>query len=105
MPKNMCKGPFIEVRMINPSDIQTMDENQVVIVNRIRLNSKLVECEIRNMDSSSVVIITKAIKSMKEQESKSRRTVMGAKMRVGDVKKVFPEFTALPKNSFALANE
>lgn len=105
MTKIISKGSVVEVRMINPADIQKMNENDYLIVNRIRLNSKIVECEIRKNNPSSVDIILKAIKSMKEQESRSRRTVMGAKMRVGDIKTIFPDFKGLPKNSFALVDE
>ena len=43
MTKMISKGSLVEVRMINPTDIQKMNENDFVIVNRIRLNSKIVE--------------------------------------------------------------
>lgn len=105
MNKKIARGAVIKVRIINPPDIQDMDENEIIVVNRIRLNAKLVECEIRNNNSTNVAIITAAIKAMKEQEKKSKRTVMGPKMSVRDVKKIFPDYRFLPMNSFAFSED
>ncbi len=92
------------VRLIEPSELKVMQEDSIIIVNRIRVNSKLVEFEITNSGKQEILIITKAIKEMKRRETKGHRTVMGPAMRVGDVKKLFPEYEKLPRNSFALAD-
>lgn len=91
------------VKLIDPSELKGMEEDSLVIVNRIRIYSKLVEFELKDTRTQEIVIITNAIKEMKARESKHRRTVMGPAMKVGDVKKIFPEYESLPKNSFAVA--
>ena len=92
------------VRLIEPSELKGMREDSLVIVNRIRVNSKLVQFEITNSGKQEIGIILNAIKEMKIRESKGRKMVMGPTMKVGDIKKLFPEYESLPKNSFALAD-
>lgn len=91
------------VKLINPSELKDMKEDSLVVVNRIRINSKLVEFEVKNTHKQEIVIIKKAIREMKAKEAKHRRVVMGPTMKVRDIKIVFPEYERLPKNSFALA--
>ena len=43
------QGAISKMRLVDPSKLQSMDENEIVIVNRVQLNSKIVEYEIRNV--------------------------------------------------------
>lgn len=90
------------VRLIDPIELEGMNEDTLIIVNRIRINSKLVECEIKEIGKQERSIMTKAIKAMKIREAKERKTVMGPAMTVGDIKKLFPNYSKLPRNSFAI---
>lgn len=98
------QGAMSKVRLVDPSKLQNMDENDIVIVNRVQLNTKIVEFEIRNVSSTEFVALKTAARNMKEKERKSRLPIIGAEMRVGDVIKVFPEYKSLPKNSFAIVH-
>lgn len=104
MNSTVCQEISITVKFIDPLELQGMSEDDVVIVNRVRLNSKLVECEIKRVELSERNMIMRILREMKIREIKQRRTVMGPIMRVGDVKKLFPEYKTLPKNSFAILN-
>ena len=93
-----------EVKMIAPSEIFKMDKEDTVIVNRVRLNSRLVEFEIRNNgDTAKIIIIRNAIQDMKTKERQNRRALMGPEMTVEQVLQVFDDVEDLPGNSFALA--
>ena len=92
-----------EVKMIAPSEIFKMDKDDIVIVNRVRLNSRLVEFEMRNNgDTAKIIIIRNAIQDMKTKE-RHRRALMGPEMTVEQVLQVFDDVEDLPGNSFALA--
>ena len=104
MIKTIDQGTMFEVRLIDPSELPKMDKDDVIVVNRIRLNSKLVEYEIQNIKPSEAIIIRQAIRLIKQREINTKNAVMGVEMKVGDVLKIFPEFKSLPKNSFAVSN-
>lgn len=99
------KAMIIDGRKTERPDIRRMDENDIIVVNRIRLNTKLVEYEIKKMDVSTVRIISDAIRLSEKDSIKNNRYNAGVKMKVGDVKKVFPDYDNLPLNSFAFANK
>lgn len=103
MIKTINQGVNFEVKLIDPSELPRMDKDDIIVVNRIRLNSKLVEYEIQNIKPSEAVIIRQAISLIKQREIRSKNAVMGVEMRVGDVLKIFPEYKSLPKNSFAVS--
>lgn len=97
-------GVTIIVKMIEPSDLSKMKKEEKVIVNRVRLVSRLVEFEIKNSeDPETMAIIRKAMKEMKVKEEKNHRVLMGPEMTVGEVLKVFDDLSSLPKNTFATA--
>lgn len=93
------------LRFINPSDLRKMKDDSLVIVNRIRIYSKLVEFELKEARGQESVTIINALNEMNARESKHRSIAMGPTMRVGDIKKLFPEYERLPKNSFAVIEE
>lgn len=96
------QGAMSKVRLVDPSKLQSMDENEVIIVNRVQLNTKIVELEIRNASSTEFLVLKTAARNMKAKERRLKLPIIGAEMRVGDVIKVFPEYKTLPKNSFAV---
>lgn len=96
------QGAVSGVHLVDPVSLQNMDENAIVIVNRVQLNTKLVEFEIRNISSMDVIALKEAAYRMKLTERKYRRHVLGAEMRVGDVIKIFPEYKTRSKNTFAI---
>lgn len=103
MIKTINQGVSFEVKLIDPSELPRMDKDDIIVVNRIRLNSKLVEYEIQNIKPSEAIIIRQAISLIKQREISAKNAVMGVEMRVGDVLKIFPEYKSLPKNSFAVS--
>lgn len=99
MRKIKISGVNTTVKTIDPITLSDRDDDEIVIVNRIRLNNKLVEFEVKAISSSSANIIRNAIKTMKKREISTRQIALGAEMTVADVKKVFPEYKSLPQNS------
>lgn len=100
--ENIIKQGVGRVNLIDPSTLPSLEKDCVIIVNRIRLNSKLVEWEIQQYDNTGEIIKVKsAIRQMKEKEKRTRCILMGAEMLVEDVMKIFPNYEKLPKNSFA----
>lgn len=95
----------ITVKSIDPKSLANMDDNQIVIVNRVQISSKIVEYEIKNVNSDNVVLLKHAFKDMKIKEKESKNIVIGAKMQVKDIRIVFPEYKSLPIGSFVLAYE
>ena len=90
------------LNLIDPNMLPSLEKNSVIIVNRIRLNSKLVEWEIQQYGNTGDVIkVKRAIRKMKEKEKRTRCILMGAEMIVEDVMEIFPDYRRLPKNSFA----
>ena len=102
MNVSVKQGAVSSVQLVDPPNLQNMDENEIVIVNRVQLNSKLVELEIRDISSFHVIALIEATHRMRDTERKYKRHVLGAEMRVGDIIKIFPEYKTLPKNTFAL---
>lgn len=104
MNKVLNIGAF-NVKIVEPKELSHMDDNQIVVVNRVRLNSKLVEWEIKNIDKKETIIIRKAIKLMKEKERIKKCAAMGAEMQVKDIRVIFPNYESLPHNSFAIVED
>lgn len=86
---------------IPPSEVVKLRDDDQIVVNRVRINSRLVRLEMQdNADRESIKIIRDAIENMMKQEKKQKCVVHGAKMAVKDVKKVFPDIEKMPLNSF-----
>lgn len=93
------------VRYIEPSRVKDFNGDRVIIVNRVRLNSRNIEIIISGqIDSEQMRIIEKAISSMHSKDRKEKRVGFGAEMTVRDVLSVFDNIDSMPRNSFALIN-
>jgi hypothetical protein len=89
------------IKYIPPKDILNFEENEIIIVDRVRINSKLVRLEFQGSEQKEcIAILRKAINDMIIQEKIAKKTFVGAKMAVRDVKKVFSEVHTMPSNSF-----
>ena len=93
----------ITVKLIDPKSLANMEDNEIVIVNRVQISSKIVECEIKNVNSENVILLKHAFKDMKMKEKESKNIVIGAKMQVKDIRVAFPEYKSLPIGSFVLS--
>ena len=58
----------ITVKFIDPKTLDNMKDNEIVIVNRVQISSKIVECEIKNVSSENVTLLKHAFKDMKIKE-------------------------------------
>jgi|GEM_PF-3630192 len=88
-------------RFINPALLATMKQDELILVNIVRLSSKLGEYEIKKSSSPDVDVIRVALRNANGCKHRTRRPLMGAKMLVADVLRIFPEYRRLPKHSFA----
>ena len=95
----------ITVKVIDPKSLANMDDNKIVIVNRVQISSKIVEYEIKNENNDNLMLLKHAFQDMKMREKGSKNIVIGAKMHVRDVRLVFPEYKSFPKNSFVFVDE
>ena len=106
MRKQNEAGAII-LKGIKYADIHSMNKNKTIVVSRVILNSRLVECELKaptNYEEASS-IIRKAIVKMSNQEDEEKQTLWGVRMKVSDVVKVFGEFNPIKdarKTFFAL---
>jgi len=93
--------PIDRKRFINPALLATMEQEELILVNTVRLSSKLGEYEVKKSSSPDVDVIRMALRNAHWSKHKTRRSLMGARMRVADVLRIFPEYKELPKYSFA----
>lgn len=93
----------VDMKVIDPKYLTKMKDDEIIIVNRVQISSKIVEYEIKNVNSSNSLLLKHAFKNMKDKEKKSNNIVFGAKMQVKDVRVIFPEYESFPKNSFLFA--
>lgn len=98
-------GTSFVAKRILPSEINSLEENEIIIVNRARVNSRIIKIEHNFNRSDSLIesykILNVALNEMLLQEKKHRKTLFGAPMKVKDVKKVFPDILSMPINSFS----
>lgn len=104
MAKNLSEGAVVDLKFIDPLTIEQMQDDDIVIVNRIRLNALLVELRLQNKTTDYLELLS-IIRKMKQLERTTRRFQVGAEMRVGDIKRLFPALDVLPRSSFANVDE
>jgi len=92
-------------RFINPALLEYMAQDELILVNTVSLTSKLGDYEIKNPNSPDIDIIRMALRNAHGRKHRTLRLLMGAKMRVADVRRIFPEYKGLPKYSFAKITE
>ncbi len=101
MSKNNNFGGSLLLEKISPADVVLLNDDDEIVVNRVRLNSQLVRLGMsNNADIESVKIIRAAIDNIMQHEKTKKRIAHGAKMSVRDVKKIFSNIENMPSNSF-----
>lgn len=86
---------------ISPADVISLNDDAEIVVNRVRINSRLVKLDMENnADEEILKIIRAAIENIMRHEKSRKCIAHGAKMSVGDVKKIFPNIEKMPHNSF-----
>ncbi len=89
------KGIVI-LKEIRPQEVKSLDLSQEIWVNRVVLNSKLVELEITpQTNNKKSEIVRSAIISMSKQEDKDNQALFCAKMKVSDVINVFEKLESI----------
>lgn len=96
------KGDIIISDAISSSSLCNMSEDAIVVVNRVKLSARLVECEIKGDPKNKEVemILRRAVKEVRCQDLKSRKFSIGAIMTVGEVMKVFEKPEIFRDNTF-----
>lgn len=95
-------GGSVVLEKITPMEVNRLSDDEIVLVNRVRLNSRLVNLGFQGNQNLEILgIIRAAIDNIMLHEEKTKSVTYGAKMAVGDVKKVFPNIDTMPTNSFA----
>lgn len=87
-----------------PSEVKHLQDEEVIIVSRAQINAQLafVSMDINNKQAKDDIKILKcAINEMMIREKKQRAMVMGAEMKVREVKQIFSKIEEMPANSFA----
>lgn len=94
-------GERILMRRILLSDIENMDDDEVVAVSRICVNKRLMEVKVSSepRDKQATKILVKALSEVRNHERKRSGSVANVKMTVGDLKKAFTSLGKLPINS------
>ena len=95
---------WMAVKFIEPALVTQLRKEDMVVVNRVRLNAKNVEFAKKRRTGESVIVLQRALRSMNTYGKKRYKIAFGAKMRVGDVIKIFDDISSLPKNTFAVAD-
>lgn len=89
--------------VIPSTDIKKMSPESIVLVNRVRINSKVMEYQNSGVTDCEVEkILIDAMRCIGKQESQQRKTSIGVKMKIKDVLKLFAEPEKMNNNSFFL---
>ena len=101
--ENIKKGDK-SLKVVLPQDVAKLNKKQMVMVNRIRINSMLTEIALAEITvtEEQIKILKDASQKIKKQEKDRRCAIMGAQMKVEDILKVFKNTDKLPSNSFAI---
>ena len=95
-------GGNLVLEKLSPKEVNKLKDDEVIIVNRVRINSRLVNLELQGEINPEILgIIRAAIDNIMSHEEKTKSVTYGAKMAVKDIKKVFPNIDKMPANSFA----
>ena len=103
MEGKVVGGNDVLVKVL-PQEVKHLHNDEIVIVSRSRLNAELAFMEMK-MENDAVneriQIIKYALSDMIAQEIQQKIFARGAKMKVRDVKKIFPNLEDMPSNTFA----
>lgn len=93
------------VEYIEPSEIKNLNSNDIIIVNRVIINSINLEALASNKSEfQKASIVYKAICAMLERDRKRKRIGFGAEITAHDALTIFEDIESLPLNSFVLVN-
>ena len=83
-------------------EVSNMQDDQLVGVNRIAINSRITELQIQgSKDKEAIKILQKATRKIKEKEKRTRPVILwGCDMSVKDVKIAFENLDKMPVFSF-----
>lgn len=97
------KTKYKKIR-VTPTQLIKKRQAKEVLINRIYLNSKLVEFQIKGIeDPKKVKMITRAITNMLRIEQEKKCILTEAKMKFKDFMIVFPEYKKLPAYSYKIS--
>lgn len=85
--------------IVAPSKVVKMNDSEILNVNRIIVNARLVELRLTHSNSEGKEILLRALKSEEKDVNVSKKFT-DVKMKVGDIKRVWPNIEKLPKNTF-----
>ncbi len=85
--------------IVAPSEVVKMNDSEILNVNRIIVNARLVELRLTHSNSEGKKILLKSLKSEEKDVNVSKKFT-DVKMKVGDIKQVWPNIEKLPKNTF-----
>lgn len=87
---------------LTAEEIYNMQDDELVGVNRIAINSRITELQIQgSKDMDALKILKKASDEIREREKRCRPIVLwGVKMTVKDVKKAFGDLTKYSRTYF-----
>ena len=96
-------GEKVVLKTILPTEIEKLEENKIIAVNRIYANKRLMEIRVSpNPDLQAAKIITCALKEARSRERRRTGSVANITMTVGELKRAFNPVKELPSNSLKL---
>ena len=91
------------MKILRPDEVNKMQDNEEVYVNRIAINSRIVELNLHeSTDGEAKKILNRAIRSIKLREKGKRTVVWGAEMSIRDIRSAFRGIKNMPTTSFAI---
>lgn len=77
-------------RFLEKSDLLAMKSDEIIIVNRILLNSKIIKLHLQEKEASEeYTLISEALKNVNKRDKKTREIAWGCEMKVSDVLLLF----------------
>lgn len=92
------------LRNITLQDVKDLKAEELVVVNRIRINSMLTEVALLEVKitNEQLNILKKASNQIKNREKQRRCVIWGARITAKDVLTLFGKNDHIPSNSFAI---
>ena len=91
------------MKILKPDEVNKMQDGEEVYVNRIAINSRIVELNLQeNANDEAKKILNHAARNIKMREKSKRTVVWGAKMKIGDIRRAFGTIAQMRATSFAI---
>ena len=99
------QNKLITMKYIDPSEINSLPSNEVILVSRITLNNaRAYSSLVSRENNDSYVALIEACQTLYAQDAKRNRPSFGVEMSVVEVKKIFgDQLSNLPKHSFVVS--